>query len=404
MKRLAHSILGLVLLGGTMVSVVATSAVASSAQQESPLARPGQGDYPTDRCCMGFAYNHLENIIVMFGGTRQDLPDSNETWLGRREISGAFTWWMPTIVCLPQPLVCPPARHSTRMTYAGNNQVLLFGGVGLDDELNDTWTGVYDENNDRFTWTLECGIPSDPCPMSIRSSPGLTYSSGNNKVVLYGGSDTNRNELADTWVGSGNGATFTWEPTAKCPSCAPGARASAALVYKSGADADVVLFGGQVANPALTCPDAPGQGVCGDTWTFNGVNWDNATEDFPPDGLPRSGHRIVFDLHQSHRVLVMFGGFADPDFPNTVNNDVWIGQEVGGVYVWEEADRSLEWPSARCCVGLAYDVTNDTVIMFGGGGNLAGEQDELNDTWRGHGNTTFTWACLASCTRFNVGD
>lgn len=392
-KSIFVLVVGLIALTAPWGVAVATG-VRAPAGPQRPLAIPG------NRCCMAFAYDSVDNLYIMFGGTSNGTSDWDDTWTGRL-VNSTFTWQQPTVVCAPVSTVCPAARHSTRMTYdAADNIVIMYGGA---PNLGDTWVGKISNSGTTLTWTRQCATGS--CPPGSRSSPGLAWDPAIPGAVMYGGTNGSGGQLNDTWVGtwSSSLSSFTWESTARCsgtslpkvPSaaCGPGARASAALTWDSDTS-QLTLFGGEGNAPSI-CGGSTGQKVCGDTWVFNGTTWDNKTESSPPSNLARSGHRIVYD--DVHHRLVMFGGFTDPADPGTDNNDTFIGQWTSGTgkYTWTQASPSTS-PSARCCVGLGFQSgTNNGVILFGGGDV---NHVELQDTWGGRlGSGVFTWDCLLAC-------
>ncbi len=89
------------------------------------------------------------------------------------------------------PTVSPPGRRGASMATLPDGTVVLFGGYGTSDYLNDTW--VFNGN----TWSQISGTPSPPARhfATMASGPGGT-------VVLFGGGNSTGN-LGDTWVWDG---------------------------------------------------------------------------------------------------------------------------------------------------------------------------------------------------------
>ena len=78
----------------------------------------------------------------------------------------------------------------------GTDKVILHGGQGWPNYLNDTWVFDYSKKN----WTNMTPPGNKP---SIRSGHGLASIGGTDKVMLYGGSffdGTGRHHYNDTWI------------------------------------------------------------------------------------------------------------------------------------------------------------------------------------------------------------
>ncbi|MFC2131559.1 kelch repeat-containing protein [Bacteroidota bacterium] len=89
-----------------------------------------------------------------------------------------------------KPKHYPPPRCNFGMTDIGEDKVIIFGGIGVDGELDDTW--IYDFNTNDWT-----EVQSEPKPPK-RFNHGMARL-GKNKALLFGGEDTPyiKNE---TWV------------------------------------------------------------------------------------------------------------------------------------------------------------------------------------------------------------
>lgn len=82
--------------------------------------------------------------------------------------------------------------------------------------------------------------------------------------------------------------------TQQMPATSPSPRNQHALAYDS-AHSDVVLFGGSNGNPNLA--------GLGDTWTWNGTNWTQASPQTKPPA--RYSHAMAYDA--MHQQTVLFG-------------------------------------------------------------------------------------------------
>lgn len=82
------------------------------------------------------------------------------------------------------------AGHSTAVSEE-SGVMYLFGGVNNNGELNDLWQ--YDVDNNE--WTILDDTEKAP---QKRSSHGMIYDAGNNKLIMFGGEGQD-NILNDTW-------------------------------------------------------------------------------------------------------------------------------------------------------------------------------------------------------------
>jgi hypothetical protein len=127
-----------------------------------------------------------------------------------------------------------------------------------------------------------------------------------------------------------------------------------------------VLFGGL----------SPSMVRLNDTWTWNGVEWQQAAPG-PNVPAPRAGHGMAFD--SARNVVVMFGGTGTND--NAVWE--WDGQQ------WTSALRNPA-PEERTGVSLAYDAARGMTVLFGGT-TLASQLPANTWGWNG-----VEWTLLAN--------
>ena len=98
---------------------------------------------------------------------------------------------------LPVDQAAPPGRLGHAMVFSpAGERVLLFGGLGENGVLNDTWAF------DGATWG-ELDTPTAPPP---RTDHAMVYDLVRQRVVLFGGRDESYNTMGDTWVLEGG----TW--------------------------------------------------------------------------------------------------------------------------------------------------------------------------------------------------
>jgi len=134
---------------------------------------------PAGRDCHSLTYDFDRNKVILFGGTTETSWHNNALW----EFDIATQEWEEIIVSG----IKPPKRQEHDMTYIGNNKAILFGGE-VDDfgAYNDTW--IYDTV--AKTW-IE--YTSDIIPQK-RLWHCMAYA-GNRNLLLFGGSTVN-----STWI------------------------------------------------------------------------------------------------------------------------------------------------------------------------------------------------------------
>jgi len=245
----------------------------------------------------------------------------------------------------------PSVRGDANMVYDSARQVtVLFGGYG-GTNLNDTW------EFDGVQWTNVTPAVSPPA----RKSFAMAYDSARGKVVLFGGLDRgtwpNHSTFSDTW--EFDGSTWT-EVTPLNPSESPSSRYCPRMAYDSDRG-KIVLFGGF------------GSWYLGDTWEWDGTNWENVTPSVSP--ATRCGQDMAYD--SARQRIVMFGGESSSF---GALGDTW---EFDGT-TWTLLAPAAS-PSARWHHRMAYDSTRQKVLLFGGWGSA------YQDTWEFDG---ATWAEL----------
>ena len=204
------------------------------------------GDVPSAREQYSMAYDSGTGKVIVFGGydpkTGYGLAD---TWAYD---PAANTW-----TNLKPSGDVPPATIFQSMIYdARDKKVILFGGIGADRILNDTW--AYDPATN--TWTNL--NPSGDVP-SARDAHTMVYDSANGRVILFGG-DTGRTDTSvspnDTWAYDPSANKWTERsPLGDVPS----GRSDYSIAYDSGAG-KVILFGG-VGGDGFTLSDTWGYGA-----------------------------------------------------------------------------------------------------------------------------------------------
>ena len=165
----------------------------------------------------------------------------------------------------------------------------------------------------------------------------------------------------------------------------PVARSFHAMVYDSARDR-VVLFGGSNNSNV----------VLGDTWEFDGTQWQQR---FPAHSPPaRMRHAMTYDTARG--VTVLFGGDlgTDPLQTQPFTNDVW---EWNG-NDWNQVQVSGAKPRERRDAGMAYDSVRGLHILFGGVAveqccNGGAQFFALVDTWE-YSSSNRVWTLRSSTT------
>jgi hypothetical protein len=300
------------------------------------------------------------------------------------------------------PATKPSARDYHAMVYdSANNKVVLFGGY-YGSYYDDTW--VYDVAAD--TW-IQMNPATKP---SERSGPAMVYDSANNKIVLFGGYDGSNYD--DTWVyeypiSLENTGHYNWR--------VPNVYTANALIKVTVTD----IWGNTVSdtsdtsftiNPLplissqakatieITSPNGGEdwiEGACYPiTWNAkgdlrsnpvsiyysidNGNSWivDSWTQ-MNPAAKPsaRDKHTMAYD--STNNKVVLFGG----QDAGGNDDETWVYDVATDT--WTQKNQATK-PSARVHHAMAYDSANNKVVLFGGqgvGGDETWVYDVAANTW-----------------------
>lgn len=141
----------------------------------------------------------------------------------------------------------------------------------------------------------------------------------------------------------------------------------------------IIVFGG-----------ADEKEVKNDTWLYKNGKWEQLKNDGPQG---RTFANMVYDPYRKY--VVLFGGnkvlFGDSSSGNTALNDTWIFKN----YKWRQIN-TKQAPPARAEACMAFNETNNTILLFGGYSftdSTTRERRRLNDTWEFNG---IDWKMVSS--------
>ena len=276
----------------------------------------------------------------------------------------------------------PAARGfqgTTGVYDPGSNRMIVFGGRDTNgNNLNDLWILTNANGlggSSQWINPIANGASGSP---PARSGHSAAYDSTNNIMIIFGGCGGScAPALSDVWVlsnANGIGGTPAWTQLAGLEG--PAGRANSVVAYNA-AKNKLFIYGGQDAssNPCSTLSDA---------WILSNANglgspsfW-SSVEGFGGGG-PGNGASSAYN--PASDTLTVFGGMALVSGTCQPTNQLWLEARVfSGPLQWfegfpEGADGS---PPARAFHSAIYDSTAARMLVFGGQ-DSAGTY--LNDTW-----------------------
>ena len=233
------------------------------------------------------------------------------------------------------------------------NILIIFSSLGSYNALNNN----IHLNDLSASWK----DPNPPITPPIISRTQLVYDSSNDKIILFGGEDSDSMLQNITWAYDYN--SNVWAE--RSPTSAPSARHRFPMVYDSFND-KAILFGGRSAI-----------GRQNDTWTYDyGSNtWDERSPTTAPSA--RDSMRVVYD--SVRKKVILFGGYD-----GTYQNDTWEYDYFTNN--WTDLKPTYA-PSPRKGYQMLYDSNNDKVILFGG----KNQTNDFFDLWQFDYNSN-TWS------------
>jgi len=301
---------------------------------------------------MMMAYDSESDMSIIFGGMdfTDPQPIVGQTW--------AYDLNLDTYFDL-SPVIAPSPRAAGGLAYdSQSDRIVQFGGIlSLTSNLASGETWIFDYNSNNWTNAAPAIAPSP------RLGTYMTYDSGSDRVILFGGITLNPSTVIhnDTWAYDLE--TNTWEEMN--PTSAPDARYGSAITYDSESDR-VILFGG---NPSATTTTS----TFSDTWEYD-YELDRWAE-VSTTGHPPAGYTGKMAYDSESDKVVFFGGYPD----NSERNQTWIFDLNANL--WTQVSPNPH-PDGRFRHYMVYDVESDSVIMFGGmTGDWFSEETVLDTTW-----------------------
>jgi Galactose oxidase, central domain/Kelch motif len=120
----------------------------------------------------------------------------------------------------------------------------------------------------------------------------------------------------------------------------------------------MIVFGGTTAG------NTAGGVLLNDVWRLIGATW-ISVKPSGPRPAPRLGHSAVYDAG-TNRMIVFGGGLG---FTSPCENDLWVLTNAngnGGTPAWIRLSPSGGAPAPRIQHGAAYDPNTNSMIVFGG--------------------------------------
>ena len=244
-----------------------------------------------------------------------------------------------------------PARIEDGFVYDSvSDRMVMFGGYDLDfNRLNDIW----EYNAATKTW-IEV-TPATGAAPAPRSGHAMAFDPTRRVIIVFGGLNNSGTHLSDTW--EWNTVTKVWSNVT--PGTSPSIRQGARLV-KDVANDRLILVGG---TDSVSC-------FYHDTWAWNLTSrtWTLLSPGMSPANkfYGRTFHGMAYNT-ATNRVTV-FGGIGYPttgcsDPGGVINfNDLW---ELQG-NTWTQITPASASPPGRGWTQLAYDSTNNRMVMYGG--------------------------------------
>ncbi len=346
---------------------------------------PLPSGYIDPRSGASMVYDPIDHEVLLFGGS-----SASDTWAWSH---GAWLQIIAASACTPT--TCPSPRSSAAFAWdAADQEAVLFGGLGGSGPLGDTWAFAHG------SWTNLTGTAGTaPAP---RWDASMTFDSGDNIVLLFGGAMANGTPYGDTWSFLGG----HWTNLTPSLSLSPDPRWGAAI--GNSPLGYVLMFGGLGAT-SLIQNNYLSTGGPYLAWWFHDGAWSPQTTPVlpwaPVGGLSGSGdvygpcgrYDAALGWSPGNNRFVLFGGFGIVGNGTRCSsgsiflfplNDTWVyTAPLGGAFNmgvlggWYN-DTQAGAPTPRGDMAYAPDFTDNYFLIFGGNTGILGGFAVLNETWR----------------------
>ena len=357
---------------GVVTVTSSTSATASlSIGGHSDWSLPAiSGTAPPTLSRPSAVYSVTSNQFLLFGGTGGDpayTPLYNDIWrLNNANGSGTRTWTHVTTQG-----ISVGGRWGHNAVYdEANDRMIVFGGIigqGYGPMTNAVLvlanaSGV----NGSPTWSQLNPQGNVPPP---RAQVGIGYDEANNRLIIFGGWNSNITVFNDVWVlsnANGLGGPPVW--TQLTPTGAsPAARRNMSSGYDPGSNR-LIIGGGDTVFGGYGQDSAP------EFWVLTNANgsggpssWIHLTQ--PPSNFD-TGSSALYDS-QSNRFVFLSSSRSSCVSYYAIAPQPWIldnANGLGGAPTWTQLGPFSAMPIALLGGegGVAYDRTTDQIFFYGG--------------------------------------
>lgn len=308
----------------TLLPLAIAAAAATVSAQTWLDKTPSLTTTPSFRRTGAMAFDGTANRLILYGGVAptpavildETWSYNGTLWTKLNPAGGAAARWGHQLV-----------RHTP------SNQLITFGG------RSPTISGLA---NDLYAWngTVWATMPTN-APPPARFRYGMAFDSLRNRIVMFGGRGLTQ-VFDDTWELEIGGLSSTWTHVTTANSPPP--REDMVMAYDSSLNR-TVLFGGY--DPATDT-------LLGDTWEYDGVDWQQRTI----TNGPSARYRTAAAFDSTRKRIVMYGGFDGTDMAI----ETW--EYVGGAWNLVSAGGSQLATETY----NAFDSQRNKFVTFGGVG------------------------------------
>lgn len=309
-------------------SAAATWSVVAGSFPASPRWRRGQVAI----------HDRLRDRMIVFSGFSISYYPQD---LWTLPLSGSSIWSEITPAGTP-----PPGRSGAAAVYDPiHDRMIVIGGYDGSSNLSDVWALSLAGTP---TWTELSPTGTAPSP---RLGHTAVYDWRRDRVVLFGGfGPYHRN---DVWVLDLTGPVPEWSELTPAGT-PPAGRTEHSAIFDDVMDRLIVFGGFDNVN------------VLNDVWELtlgSSPTWTQLT----PTGTPppsRASHIAAFDRLRDR--MIVYGGWNWPN-GSSYFDDVWA-MSLAGPEAWTQLAPGGTTPASRWDHSGFYDVQNDQLVCFGGGG------------------------------------